>query len=154
MIDLNTRLIARIKLAELRRQRDQLLQHYANLKGAAAAAADPRERLRLLYHGLQEAKFALVTGADAPVPADRVHTRSLSLFVAGVRNEWFETLLSGERMQTHFQPIVRLARPREAFAYECLVRGQHYASEWLAEHPKWMLSHWRCEHNIPRQKPA
>src|SRR5690242_20291019 len=58
MIDLNTRLIARIKLAELRRQRDQLLQHYANLEGAAAAAADPRERLRLLYHGLQEAKFA------------------------------------------------------------------------------------------------
>ena len=37
---------------------------------------------------------------------------------------------------------------------ECLVRGQHYASEWLAEHPKWMLSRWRCERNIPRQKPA
>jgi hypothetical protein len=37
---------------------------------------------------------------------------------------------------------------------ECLVRGQHYASEWLAGHPKWMLSRWRCEQNIPRQKPA
>jgi hypothetical protein len=59
MIDINTRLIARIKLAELRRQRDQLLQHYGNLEAAAAAAAaDPRERLRLLYQGLKEAKFA------------------------------------------------------------------------------------------------
>jgi hypothetical protein len=36
----------------------------------------------------------------------------------------------------------------------CLLRGQHYAAEWLAEHPKWMLSRWRCERNIPRQKPA
>lgn len=58
MIDLNTRRIARIKLAELRRQRDQLLRHYAGLERAAAAAANPRERLRLLYRGLQEAKFA------------------------------------------------------------------------------------------------
>jgi len=36
----------------------------------------------------------------------------------------------------------------------CLIRGQHYAAEWLAEHPKWMLSRWRCEHNITREKPA
>ena len=36
----------------------------------------------------------------------------------------------------------------------CLVRGQHYASEWLAEHPKWQLSRWRCEQNVPRQNPA
>jgi hypothetical protein len=36
----------------------------------------------------------------------------------------------------------------------CLFRGQYYAAEWLAEHPKWMLLRWRCEHNIPRQKPA
>jgi hypothetical protein len=36
----------------------------------------------------------------------------------------------------------------------CLVRGQEYASEWLAQHPKWMLSRWRCEQNLPRQKPV
>jgi hypothetical protein len=36
----------------------------------------------------------------------------------------------------------------------CLIRGQHYAAEWLAEHPKWMLSRWRCERNVPRQRPA
>jgi hypothetical protein len=46
-------------------------------------------------------------------------------------------------------------RPIEDLSLEaCLVRGQHYAAEWLAEHPKWMLSRWRCEHNVPRQKPA
>jgi len=36
----------------------------------------------------------------------------------------------------------------------CLIRGQHYAAEWLAEHPKWMLSRWRCERNVPRQQPV
>jgi hypothetical protein len=24
----------------------------------------------------------------------------------------------------------------------------------LSEHPKWILSRWRCERNIPRQNPA
>jgi len=46
-------------------------------------------------------------------------------------------------------------RPLEDLSLQaCLVRGQYYASEWLAEHPKWMLSRWRCEHNVPRQNPA
>jgi hypothetical protein len=36
----------------------------------------------------------------------------------------------------------------------CLLRGQQYAVEWLSDHPKWMLSRWRCEHNVPRQQPA
>jgi EAL domain-containing protein (putative c-di-GMP-specific phosphodiesterase class I) len=76
---------------------------------------------------LQEAKFLLVTGEEAPVLADMVHMRSLSLFVAGVRHEWFEALLSGERLQTHFHPIVRLLAPHEVYAYECLLRGEDAA---------------------------
>jgi len=45
-------------------------------------------------------------------------------------------------------------RPIEDLSLQaCLVRGQHYAAEWLAEHPKWILSRWRCENNIPHQKP-
>ena len=36
----------------------------------------------------------------------------------------------------------------------CLMRGEQYAQEWLAEHPKWILSRWRCEQNIPRQQPT
>jgi len=27
----------------------------------------------------------------------------------------------------------------------CLVEGQIYAREWLADHPKWSLARWRCE---------
>ena len=46
-------------------------------------------------------------------------------------------------------------RPIEDLSLQaCLIRGQQYASEWLAEHPKWMLSRWRCEHNVPGQQPA
>lgn len=36
----------------------------------------------------------------------------------------------------------------------CLVQGQQYASDWLADHPKWMLSRWRCEQNVPRQRAS
>lgn len=36
----------------------------------------------------------------------------------------------------------------------CLVQGQQYASDWLADHPKWMLSRWRCEQNVPRQRES
>jgi hypothetical protein len=46
-------------------------------------------------------------------------------------------------------------RPVEALSLPaCLIRGQQYASEWLAEHPKWRLSRWRCEQNVPQQSPA
>lgn len=38
--------------------------------------------------------------------------------------------------------------------HSCLMRGEQYALEWLAEHPKWMLSRWRCEIDVPRQEPA
>jgi hypothetical protein len=36
----------------------------------------------------------------------------------------------------------------------CLVEGQQYASDWLAEHPKWALSRWRCEQNKPQQRAS
>lgn len=36
----------------------------------------------------------------------------------------------------------------------CLVQGQQYATEWLADHPKWALSGWRCEQNVPRQRAS
>jgi hypothetical protein len=36
----------------------------------------------------------------------------------------------------------------------CMVEGQRYAQDWLADHPKWALSRWRCEQNVPRQRPA
>lgn len=36
----------------------------------------------------------------------------------------------------------------------CLTEGQQYAADWLAEHPKWTLSRWRCEQNVPRQRAS
>lgn len=36
----------------------------------------------------------------------------------------------------------------------CVVEGQRVAQSWLADHPKWMLTGWRCEQNVPRQIPS
>lgn len=36
----------------------------------------------------------------------------------------------------------------------CLTQGQQIAQEWLADHPKWTLTAWRCEQNVPRQEPS
>jgi hypothetical protein len=36
----------------------------------------------------------------------------------------------------------------------CLIRGQQLAMDWLAEHPKWTLSRWRCEQNIPKEQAS
>lgn len=36
----------------------------------------------------------------------------------------------------------------------CVMQGQQYALEWLADHPKWALSEWRCEANLPKHQPT
>jgi hypothetical protein len=36
----------------------------------------------------------------------------------------------------------------------CMMQGQQIAQEWLEDHPKWMLSRWRCESNVPREVPS
>ena len=46
------------------------------------------------------------------------------------------------------RPIADLTPPA------CLMQAQEYAASWLADHPKWMLSRWRCEKNVPQQEPA
>jgi len=46
-------------------------------------------------------------------------------------------------------------RPAEQLSLQVsLVRAQQYAAEWLAEHPKWLLSRWRCEPDGSRQQPV
>ena len=37
---------------------------------------------------------------------------------------------------------------------DCMTEGQIYAADWLAEHPKWTLSGWRCERNVPRERAS
>ena len=58
MADPNTRVITRIKLDELQRQRDRLTAHYAAVEQQARAAGTPLDRLRVLYNGLRQARFA------------------------------------------------------------------------------------------------
>jgi hypothetical protein len=36
----------------------------------------------------------------------------------------------------------------------CMVQGQQIASEWVSDHPKWMLTRWRCEQNVARNVPS
>ena len=36
----------------------------------------------------------------------------------------------------------------------CMLQGQQVAQDWLATHPKWMLTRWRCERNVPREVPS
>jgi hypothetical protein len=36
----------------------------------------------------------------------------------------------------------------------CMVQAQQHAAQWLDEHPNWTLARWRCEQNVPRQRPA
>src|SRR5689334_10662063 len=54
----HTRSLARIKLAELARQRELLHAHYAAVEARAAEAGSPLERLRIVHDGLQQARFA------------------------------------------------------------------------------------------------
>jgi hypothetical protein len=39
-------------------------------------------------------------------------------------------------------------------ATACIVQGQQIAQRWLDDHPRWMLSGWSCEENVPRQLPS
>ncbi|HEY0524721.1 MAG TPA: hypothetical protein VGD08_15105 [Stellaceae bacterium] len=36
----------------------------------------------------------------------------------------------------------------------CAMQGQAYAAQWLSEHPKWLLSGWRCESSARREEPT
>jgi hypothetical protein len=38
--------------------------------------------------------------------------------------------------------------------YSCMTQGQVFAARWLAEHPAYRLSHWRCEPSSARQEPV
>jgi hypothetical protein len=58
MIPSTVQFITGMKLRELRRQREQFRASYRQLRQEVEAAADPAERLRRLYRGLQALKFA------------------------------------------------------------------------------------------------
>ena len=36
--------------------------------------------------------------------------------------------------------------------FYCAVQGQFIASEWIEEHPAWVLRGWRCRYGVPERK--
>lgn len=41
----------------------------------------------------------------------------------------------------------------EGSLLDCTFQGQIVAAQWLAAHPAYTLSRWRCEANKPRETP-
>src|SRR5947209_6664106 len=58
MSDSTVQFVTQMKLRELHRQRVRLREAYRQLGEAVAAAHEPGDRLRKLYHGLRELTFA------------------------------------------------------------------------------------------------
>jgi hypothetical protein len=58
-------------------------------------------------------------------------------------------MLAAQTHCTEERPLVA-----ELSLAACMTQGQQVAQEWLASHPKWMLSRWRCEKDVPRQLPS
>jgi hypothetical protein len=120
MLDLNTRLTAQNKLRELRRQREELLGHYAALERDSAAAPTPREQLLVLYRGLRDATFA---------------QRSLHPDVANLEALLFEAELGTASAEMLDQWLRRLRRElaagrlRAEFAH---IFG-HLLDEWMTQ---------------------
>lgn len=48
----------------------------------------------------------------------------------------------------------RQAFEQQLTPFACMMNAQKVAQQYLAEHPAWRLSGWRCELNVPRQQPA
>lgn len=115
----------------------------AHLTAVGCRAAEPQagmiavplaggllERLAVQVGGLlseteAQGTRALVVPADrTPTLADFMNTQPLGTLLAAVRSRWLVDVLRDDRLETHFQPIVSATDPTEAFAYECLIRGQ------------------------------
>lgn len=58
-------------------------------------------------------------------------------------------LMASQSQCTDQRPMLE-----EMSVMACVMQGQQIAQEWLEDHPKWMLSRWRCEKNVPREVPS
>jgi hypothetical protein len=83
-----------------------------------------------------------VIAAEGNICRERREGRMMSLVIVACLAVW----------QSHCQEV----RPEmpDTTLIGCTVLGQQVAQEWLADHPKWMLSRWRCEWNKPRERAA
>jgi hypothetical protein len=58
-------------------------------------------------------------------------------------------MLAWQAHCTEERPLIEAVSP-----IACMTLGQQVAQDWLATHPKWMLTRWRCERNVPREIPS
>ena len=112
--------ITRMKLTELRRQRDRLGSAYRRLETRAAQAASPEQRLRVLAEGLQEIRFA---GANLHEDASRLAPLAEAMRADGVGTEVAELWL--DRLENQ----LAAGRLRSEFVYAFGVLLEQWASE-------------------------
>lgn len=94
----------RFERASLGRLCSEFLSHVSKLEQKDTRALILADGEELMIHHLTKME-----------PLDSV--------VARTRGEWLFEMLDGERIHTHFHPIVDTADPSRIFAYECLARG-------------------------------
>ncbi|MCA9245635.1 MAG: EAL domain-containing protein [Planctomycetales bacterium] len=91
------------------------------------------EGLRMLTDAWSEAlssaaqagvRCYLSAGEAIPNCAQLMRSHSLASLKDWVNGQWLNEVIGGQRLITHFQPIVRTRNPETVFAYECLLRGQ------------------------------
>lgn len=57
---------------------------------------------------------------------------TLDTLLGRISGRWLVEMIAGQRLVTHFQPIVSVNDPLEVFAYECLVRGRGAQEELIS----------------------
>lgn len=101
------------------------------LEDVLAVEVCPRGLSRLsqtLMEGLSEAELrdcrAILVEKGACVDLGMLpRMQDLFTLLSRVRGTWLQKMMREDRMTVHFQPIVPVRNPGEAFAYECLLRG-------------------------------
>ncbi len=72
---------------------------------------------------LRDARSLLLPEAASLSIADLARMQPLVALVGRARGDWLREIIRGDRLVTHFQPIVRADDPSEVFAHEGLLRG-------------------------------
>ena len=115
---------------------DQSLRRALNRGGLAVEEPFPHvlaitcdnEQLREVCAALSQAEREHIVchvsiDGQEPTASQLMQSRSLQRLSDRMDAEWIDALVSENRLQTFFQPIVSNRDPFDIFAYECLLRG-------------------------------
>ena len=73
---------------------------------------------------MQDTKTMVLMPGVIPNMLDFTQMQPLSTLASRIQGRWLMDILKGDRLITHFHPIVPADRPTEPYAYECLIRGR------------------------------